>query len=219
MRRFALLMPLLLTGCADGEIGQFLARKPDTPPGREAPLAAAARVDQVGRQIIAANPFAGADVSFQCVGAKEAAVFHRDAFSLFITDTLVAKCQTDGELAAVLCTELGTMAAERRNATRMTGGELNPYVPGGSSSGEAGGIPADQVRLAELGMWEQKRSRIAASVEKPSDPQKLASEFLTSAGYKSADMDRATEILKDAVKDGPTVRQIAGPSSAPQWSR
>jgi hypothetical protein len=222
MRRLFLLVPLALAGCMPSELtapfDRMLSRKFDEPPGREAPLAAAARVDQVGRQVIAANPFVGGDVSFQCVGSDEPAVFHRDTHSVFVTDTMVNRCQTDGELAAVLCSELAVMNAERRNAARMTGEPL-PNVPTGGSAGEMGGIPADQVRIAELGMWEMKRNRTPATQEKPADPRKLALEYLTSAGYKESDLDRADEILKDSSKDGPTVKQIIGPGSAPKWSR
>lgn len=230
MRRIAaagaVLPALFATGCLQAGMNQGLMNRvfslgSDAPPSREPSLAAAARVDQVGRQIVAANPFTGGDISFQTVGADDPAVFHRDAYSIFITDALVNRCRTDGELAAVLCSELGKLVAERRNAARMGVPEPLPDVPTGATGSEAGGIPADQVRLAELGMMEKKYPRKTAERAKAdfTDPRKLAAELLKTAGYDERELDRAEPILKSVAADSPVVRQLAGPGAAPQWSK
>ena len=218
MRRCFLL--LLLTGCQTGDVDRLLSRKPAKPPGREPSLSAAARVDQVGRAILAANPFS-ADVTFQTIGADEAAILHRDAYGVFITDALVDRCKTESELAAVLCSELGAMMAEKRNATRMGIPETILDVPGGATAGEMGGITSDQVRLAELGMMEQKHPKKLASAAKEqfTDPRKIAVDLFRTAGYKDEEYARGEAILKDTTKDGPTVRQIAGSGLIPKWSR
>jgi hypothetical protein len=229
MRRIAahglLVLALFATGCLQAGMNRGLSQVfslgSDTTPGRAPSLEAAARVDQVGRQILAANPFTGGDISFQTVGSDEPAVFHRDAYSVFITDGLVNQCQTDGELAAVLCTELGQMVAERRNAARMGIPEPLPNVPTGTNSLEAGGIPADQVRLAELGMMEKKYPRKTAEQQRESytDPHKLAVELLKTAGYDERELERAEPILRAANQNSMVVRQLAGPSAAPRWSK
>lgn len=216
---------LLAAGCLDAGIDRSLRRvfslEPEPPPGREPSLAAAARVDQVGRQILAANPFAGGDISFQTVGADELAVFHRDAHGLFITDALVNRCKTDGELAAVLCSELGRMVAERRNAGRMGFPEPINDVPTGPNSMEAGGIPADQVRLAELGMMERKfpKKTVDRARDEFADPRTVTLDLLKTAGYDEKEYDQAAPLLKQVNRDSDVVRQLGGPGAAPHWSR
>jgi hypothetical protein len=229
MRRLAacaVFPAVLAAGCLQAGMNQGLSRvfslgSTADPPAREPSLAAAARVDQIGRQLAAANTFTAGDIGFQTVGADDPAVFHRDAHCVFITDSLVNRCKTDGELAAVLCTEIGRMVAEKRNAARMGVPEPIPDLPSVSNSSEAGGIPADQVRLAELGMLEKKFHRTTTG--RPSadltDPRKLAADLLKTAGYDEAELDRAEPLLKAVSADSPVVRQLAGPAAAPRWSR
>jgi len=226
IRAAGLILPALLTGCCldpgfERSVQRFFNGGDDLPPAREPSLAAAARVDQVGRQVLAANPFAGADVSFQTVGSDELAIFHRDAHGVFITDTLVNRCKTDGELAAVLCSELGVLIAERRNAARMGVTDTVMEVPPVNNSMEAGGISADQVRLAELGMMERKYPKKATDRMNDSyaDPRKLTVDLLKTAGYDEKELDRASPIIQAANRDSTVARQLAGPGTPPVWSR
>src|SRR5207237_1039878 len=73
----------------------------------------AARVDIVGRRIIAANPQVGAKPMFATIGAPEPEIFHRGTSDVYVTEGLVKQCSTDGQLAAILCSELGKVVAER----------------------------------------------------------------------------------------------------------
>jgi hypothetical protein len=227
MRRFSaagLLLPAALaTGCLDPEIERSVRRvfsPAEIPQTREAPLAEAARVDQVGRQILAANPFCASDVGFQAVGADVPAIFHRDPFNVFVTDKLVNQCKSDAELAAVLCSELGAMVAERRNATRMGIPEPIYDVPTVNNSMEAGGIPPDQLRLAELGMLEKRIPKKSAErlKDEVTDPRKIAVDLYKSAGYDEKDYDRAEPIMRAVSKDSPIVRQLNGPPLLPSWT-
>lgn len=227
MRRFSaagLLVPAVLaTGCLDPDIDRSIRRvfsPSDVPPGREAPLAAAARVDQIGRQVLAANPFAASDVSFQAVGADDPAIFHRDPHSVFITDKLVDLCKTDAELAAVLCSELGKMVAERRNAARMGLPEPIYDVPTAPNSMEANGIAADQLRLAELGMFERKfpKKNVEKIRDEVTDPRKIAVDLYKTAGYDEKDYGRADPILQAVKNDSPIVRQLSGAGQGPKWT-
>jgi len=80
---------------------------------RPAPAESAARVDLLGRNILAANPQIGMKPQFMVIGSPQPEIFHKKNEGLFITEALVKQCKTDGELAAVLCHELGKMVSDR----------------------------------------------------------------------------------------------------------
>src|SRR5207302_7173324 len=85
-------------------------------------LDAAARVDQMGRRLVAANKAAGLQPLFRTIGAPQAEIFHRGATEhvtpeIDITEGLVKQCASDGQLAAALCYELGKMVSEREALT------------------------------------------------------------------------------------------------------
>src|SRR5262245_56564931 len=75
--------------------------------------AVAARVDTMGRNILAANGQAGIRPLFRTIGVTQLEVFHRGTAEVDITEGLVKQCASDGQLAAILCQELGKMVAER----------------------------------------------------------------------------------------------------------
>src|SRR5438105_1247575 len=89
-------------------------------------LATAERVESLGRQIIVQNTFTGLDPLFHTVGVKDAVLFHRGPDELFISEGLAGRCKTDAELAAVLCSELGKMKADRQSARRV-GRDKDPF--------------------------------------------------------------------------------------------
>lgn len=210
-------------GCFRGELfhtaNGLTSKTIDTPAVREASEATAARVYQVGRQVMAANLFTGIDPSFQTLGHPEPMIFHRDLYGVFITDSLADRCKTDTELAAVLCSELGKMVAERRNAARMGFSEPLPNIDV-ANSGEAGGIPADQVRLAELGMLEKKSPKAEADRlrNQMTDPQRIAAELMKTAGFDAKELDAVAPLLRSANKDRQLLKQLGGPAAAPKWS-
>jgi hypothetical protein len=128
MSRLAILgtacVGLASAGCLDemlnrtGEIPGI--GKPIEPPKLpEASLATAARVDQVGRELLAANPFLGVDPTFHTVAHPDPAIGHPDFGGVVVTEGLVNRCKTDAELMAVLATELGQMSAEKRLVDRV----------------------------------------------------------------------------------------------------
>src|SRR5580765_5242411 len=87
----------------------FLRPSPpaNLPPMNPASTEAAARVDCVGRKILASNPQLALRPMFRTIGAPQAEIFHRGTNDIFITEGLVRQCTTEGQLAAILCTELG----------------------------------------------------------------------------------------------------------------
>src|SRR5262249_22936697 len=73
----------------------------------------ALRVDRVGREVLAANPQIGCRPLFATIGAPQAELFHQGTTMVHVTEGLVKQCQSDGQLAALLCVELGKMVSER----------------------------------------------------------------------------------------------------------
>ena len=120
------------TGCMSD--GEFSVRKAlgwdDAPPGRagvrvqtpstkdlpQANQAVAERVELLGRKIVAQNTFLGIEPLFMTIGVKEDVLFHNGSELLYISEGLVERCKSDAELAAVLCSDMGQMVAEKRAA-------------------------------------------------------------------------------------------------------
>src|SRR5437867_4663009 len=101
---------------ADSPFGAPVASAPQSRPAfSPGPVstAAAARVDTLGRQILVANPQIGAKPLFSTIGTPQPALFHKGTAEILITEGLVKQCASDGQLAALLCHELGEMVSER----------------------------------------------------------------------------------------------------------
>lgn len=94
----------------------------ETPKVPEASVAAAARVDQVGHDLMAATLFFPVDPTFHTAARSEVFVTHPDLNGVMVSEGLVKKCRTDAQLAAVLAAELGRMAAEKWAADRLRPG-------------------------------------------------------------------------------------------------
>jgi hypothetical protein len=173
----------------------------------------AARVDLLGRKILAANPQIGIKPQFLVIGSPEPELFHKKTGELFITEGLVKQCKTEGELAALLCHELGKMVSEREALAgpqarapqrqpplEMRVGNVNP----GSF------MPADQVRLAELAAYEQDRKRESTAVLLPPNPDFLARTYLQKAGFAITDLQVVTPLLQAAGANMTYEKQILG---------
>src|SRR5947209_13920791 len=176
-------------------------------------LDAAARVDQIGRRLVAANKAAGLQPLFRTIGAPQAEIFHRGTTEIDITEGLVKQCASEGQLAAVLCTEMCKMVCEREAlaASRVRAAELSPPadVPVGNDGGGLFG-PADQLHRAELAKFEQQhpRNRVATP---PPDPKILARNYLTAAGFAVADLDAVAPLLQAAGENDRFARQLVTP--------
>src|ERR1700719_2358292 len=78
-----------------------------------ASLETAARVDRIGVQVCRANEkILGFKPTWSTIGVPQLEIFHRDISHVFITEGLAKQCVTDGQLAAVLCLELGKIRSE-----------------------------------------------------------------------------------------------------------
>jgi hypothetical protein len=235
MRRWAALGILAASaGCA-GPDGRDLFATFRDPPGsvRQPPNAdpasveVAARVDAVGRQLLAANPNFAPKPLFVTVGpprsgsrpaAATAELFHTPKGDIYITQSLVTQCATDGQLAALLATEMAKLTAERAAVSRASTGTRRdtgppPSVDVGAPSGPDG-VAADRVHLAELAKYEKQR-RERAEIAAVPDARVLARDYHGKAGFATPDFDAALPLLKQAAAGRDLERQFAGPARAP----
>jgi hypothetical protein len=181
-------------------------------------VASAARVDALGRKVLADNPQLGMKPLFQTLGAPEPEIFHHGLTNLYITEGLVNQCATEGQLAGVLSLELAKMVSERETAagTRVRiPDRVTPLdVPVGNDYGGSFG-PADQLHRAELAKYEAELRKKAESV-RLLDPQALARTYLTNAGYAPADLDSVLPILNSAADNRTFAKQFgAAQTSTP----
>lgn len=188
-------------------------------------LDVAARVDTLGRKIVAANPQSGVRPLFHTIGAPvgapagapgpaqggaAAAVFHQRTDAIFITEGLVRQCKTDAELAAVLCHELGKMVAERETLAGLQARVPEQPGPtdvpiGNDTAGSFG--PADQTHLAELAKYGRRAPGPAPRLPPP-DADQLARGYLEKAGYCKTDLDGVAPLLNAASTNVALERQI-----------
>lgn len=173
-----------------------------------ASTAAAARVDLVGRRVLAANPQVGARPVFRTVGSPATEVFFRGTSDIFITEGLVQKCETDGQLAAVLCQELGQMVAAREAMTPATTRRPNRPPPMDLRLGgdDRFGGSADRTEVREISKFDGDRAP-GGAVPLP-DANHLARDYHARAGYTPRDFDAAEPVLKAASRQGALRQQV-----------
>jgi predicted Zn-dependent protease len=192
------------------------------PPGPKYPVAnvqTAERVDNLGRRIVAQNTFIGIEPLFTAIGVPESVLFHRGPDQLFISEGLVNLCKSDTELAAILCSELGQMVAEKK-AVRRVGSERDSFpdiaLAGGSPVTTGVGIPDDPGRQAELA-YQQRRPKPAPAID-PVDATKQARMLLTGAGFDPATLDQVQPLLKQSDRGANLRKQMSGSAPPPIWT-
>lgn len=230
--RLALFCLIILTGCEGLDFlgrksatatvpespfgnNQATAASPARPASTQAPaaVAVAARVDALGRRVLAANPQIAAKPLFNTIGTPQPALFHKGTSDIYITEGLVKQCATEGQLAALLCHELGAMVSEREAlAGPVKGADPGPPVEVrvGTDSGGAFG-PADQTRLAELGKYEREHSRPTGPVKLPPDANVLARTYLIRAKFPPNELDAVAALLTAASRDSALEKQLRTP--------
>jgi hypothetical protein len=225
MDRRLLIVPVLaLAGCVNEKENEMLVSpNPFAGPAQvrksqtsfpQANVESASRVDQLGRQLLAANPQIGMRPLFCAIGSQNEEIFHQGTSKVIVTEGLVKKCKSDADLAAVLCRELGKMVAEREalaSPAMRTPGRLPPIrVEVGPDVG--GNMRTDDgTELAELAKYEKRGGRPTASL--PPDPNVLARKYLTKAGYPEAALDEANAIFRAADKNSEWEKQMnSGPA-------
>jgi hypothetical protein len=217
MRRFALL--LVATSCT-GCLSDLFRTSPPTGMTQtpvngaavsDATVQMAARLSNVGQTLLAASPFAGVTPSFFVMGTAEPAVAHPDAFGVFVSDGMTALCQSDDDLAAVVALELAAMIVEKRNLDRL-----------GLADPAAAFIRGDDTTESPIQDPNAKvvsTARKRPSTEPVAEPQQVAKDLLTAAGYDEAALARMAPIVAAARDKVDPSRTIGGPAAEPKWSR
>ncbi len=211
-RRWIVWFPMLtlaLAGCLSDDVDRYgRNRRTAIPPRDKLPkgsLETASRVDSIGRQIRAANPDITVDTLFLTIGAPAVTAFHRGTTEIYVSDGLVQRCKTDGELAAVLCNELAKIMVEAQAQGKLKPPpeQERPFTPQIHRDGDP-----DQTHLAEQAFFEQ-RNRRRRPVDAPpeQDPNVLARDYLTKAGFSAEDLSKASVLIRQA-ESNPAFNQI-----------
>jgi hypothetical protein len=179
----------------------------------------AMQVDNLGRNILAANKQTALKPLFVTIGSPQPEVFHRGTSELEITEGLVRRCQSEGQLAAVLCLELGKMVSEREALAGAQTRSPDRRPPIEVPIGNAGqfGSP-DPTRQVELAKFEQERRRAPERLPPP-DPNALARIYLKNAGYAETELDGVAALLRAADASGGIEKQFKGQLPAQSWTR
>jgi hypothetical protein len=229
---------LLLTGCLpmqlfDSSADESSPMVPSSPFGTSrqvvtkpistnfAPAAweSAMRVDRVSKVILASNPKIGCKPLFGTIGDPRPEIFHQGAHAIQITEGMVNKCKDDGELAAVLCLELGKMVSERETLAGAKARALQEQLPLGVAVGNSGGTgPSDMVAVAELANYEEQRKQHARRHVRPPEPKVLACGYLEKTGFGKRQLDAVAPLLEAAEKNYVFEKQFKGSANTPSWS-
>jgi hypothetical protein len=175
--------------------------------------AATRRLNDVGQKILAANAELPVRPVFLGIGSPEPQIFHRDTTAIYVSDSLVSRCSTEAQLAAVVANELGKMVSTREAllALKSRRGERDRpmSMPIGTESGGTFG-PADGTRLAELGKYEKDTGHgpNGGTLSPPPDPDLLARTYLKKAGFATTDLDAVAPLLREAAEHSDIEKQF-----------
>jgi Peptidase family M48 len=196
-------------------------RAPGRPAISDASLESAARVDMLGRQILAANQQLGVKPLFVTIAGPEPELFHIGTSEIYITEALVKRCATESQLAAVLCHELGKMIAARelRAGPELRTPDRQPPQEMRVGNDHAGGLgTADQIHRAELAKFEKER-RLGTATPPPPNPRSLAESCLYRAGHDPRELDAVAPLLKEAADNTTFAKQLTGTPPVRSWTR
>ena len=215
MRPGRLLLLTCLGGCASfpefADDGPAKPRAAHAAPPSISPgsTALAARVDQIGSELVAQTAFLGVSPTFALVGVTEPAVGHPDLNGVLVSEGLAARC-SDAELAAVLAHELAAMSLEAKRArTYVDRPNVPPLPSGGAGDMGAGRDPIQQAISARL---DEDRPR--AALQKPGQ---LAVEIYRAARGEAMP-DNAKAIYDDASRRADLTSPSRERKTGPQWT-
>jgi len=209
-------------GCRHGAVSQpsVLASPPLTnarPPTPGPVVAVAhphtvARVEQTAQRILNANPELKLNPRLHVVGGTGLEITHHGPGKIVITEGLVNRCQTEGQLAALLSMELGHMAAEQeeraalQTPSHQDQAMMNPMIGPDRNVFE----PWRETELHRQG-YGRRQPRMLA---RPLDPILAARQYLTRAGYPESDL-AAVGWLKNPHASPPSASPPAVPTGQP----
>jgi hypothetical protein len=224
MRRFGLCCLTMAVACAAGCLEDWPKNNasragsgPGIPPRDKLPvgsLEAATRVDSLGRKLLADNPDITIRPMFLSIGVLDVTAFHRGTAELYVSDGLVSKCKNDGELAAVLSSELAKMVAEAKLAGPVRPPEREPpFAPRVGSDTVGSQNAPDFTDVAERAKFEQRNPprRIESAVPTAPDTGSLATGYLTKAGFSADDLEHVSPLIRQAEANPKFEKQLVSP--------
>jgi hypothetical protein len=169
------------------------------------------RVLSVAQRVLEANPKLGARPVFTTVGVPQPELFHRgpaegvvQGSQVYISEGLVQRCRNEGQLAALLCYELGRIVSERESlAGPVAARHVDPPldVPDSPDSGGLRG-PSDYTRRMELARAERERQPRPNRPTPPPDPVVLARRYLVQSGFGPEALDEVMPWVRQAEQGG-----------------
>lgn len=178
------------------------------------------RVDSVGRKLLtqdATSGLPGFQPMFATIGSPQPEIFHVDMNLVYVTEGLVKQCKTEGQLAAVLASELGRMVVEREATARREVRDPERQPPASlpiGGQGHAGA--ADPIHLMELAEYEKSNPKAPRPLPRP-DLRKVAGKLLEQAGFPPADLDAVQPLLQGAEQQDVLERQFKGMPMPGNW--
>ncbi len=233
MRRLPVMLLLACVGCVPLET---LPNDPPTKQVAEMPFAetkkpmprrtnyapaardVAYRVELTRAKLIDANPQLGLSPNVTAITSSDPEVFHTNLQQMFITDAMVRRCESDGNLAAVLAYQLGRMVVEREAsvADQVRQPERLPpmHLPIGNTTDSR---EADPLNLIELGRYEKQFPKSAPRKLAPPNPHQVARAILERANYQRTELDAALPLLQTAERFTVNEMQFKGTSKQSEW--
>jgi hypothetical protein len=222
---------LLLCGCLPVDVFQhdndtalvsaspFTTPAPVSPPNKsfKVPVSspeAAIRVDRVGQLLLAGHKQLGIKPDFMTIGMGDPEIFHQGITTIWITESLVRLCKTEGQLAAVLSLEIGKMLSEQESLLSPEQRDPPRPLPMTVQIGNAGqGCANDELYLAEVAKVKADR-RLPAKRFTPSAPEEVARKYLEAAGFDAAELTAVAPLLQAAQKNYVFEKQLKGPDNS-----
>jgi hypothetical protein len=153
------------------------------------------------------NPDITVDALFLTI-APAVTAFHRGTTEI-CKRWLVQRCKTDGELAAVLCNELAKMTVEAQAWGK-------PAAARAAIAHSPQPAPRRRSRSDPTGRTSDLRKELTRRpVETPpeQDPNALARDFLTKAGFSADDLTKASVLIRQAESNPAFNQMITSPRS------
>lgn len=184
------MLPNKLVGQGSGGPG------PNEPKAPPQVIAARQRVEKISAQILQQNPNLGVKPVWVIINDEQPVLIRQEYNQVLLSLGLVNRCTTDGQLAAVLSTQIGTMYAAKKasiqQSTRGINREPPPHVDFTRQNGSMG--DSDQYYKAEIATMGLDKRRPAAV--QPVEPLIVARQVLVQSGYSEQDLDAMLPLLQ-----------------------
>jgi hypothetical protein len=197
-RLLALVMLALgLAGCTGNGFRDLFERDkgPDLSKMPTASTRAATRVHTVASEVVAQNKGSvGVTPVFSTIGVPEVEISHTKSGHVILSEGLVDRCPTDTELAAVICQELGRLAADNA-PVRGSDFDSSPRV---GRDVVGGTYEPDMTRLAEEAKFNRRAPGARSQRDPRPDGRALGESFFVKTGRKVDDYAKVDQLIHEA---------------------